>query len=262
MSPSATSDGLGRLRRLTPQGMVRANDYLNTCRLTDDPPACPRTWLFDPRWSAQFSGGTVIIPTTDAVTFKTRQSAGQYLSAMLSGVQHQALHSTSMWSWLSMFLLADLVPSASDLPAKHNLSILLAYDGEGSPSWAKEPRGWARHWLWTSWRLHEQHGLHSGISALLERGVRHWDAFEYRMFGSQKWFSSSGVMAAAERLYLYNGGGIVRGTDSKFASGGIRHFLRILPQLELIYDLYDMSGDAVLHILPKPFQEWLEKRGA
>ena len=38
--------------------------------------------------------------------------------------------------------------------------------------------------------------------------------------------------------------------------GGLRHLLRVLPQMEMTYDVYGMEPDALLEVLPADFRRW------
>ena len=108
-----------------------------------------------------------------------------------------------------------------------------------------------RHYLWGSWRLYETHG--ESVAFLLDQNLTSFGDIFQRTFGAIRIFNSDGIIQLVLRLYT---DGIRQKRGFGHAPGGLRHLLRVLDQLERTYDVYGMSPDALIRILPEEFQRW------
>ena len=234
------------LRQLTPAGIKRAQAFLAHLREHPDAHSTPPEELLSAdRYSRPFgeSAGIMVAPRT----FRTRREAGKYLSALLAPVRRKVMTDAGVWSWLGMYYLEGTAPK----PLSPNNMTLIFESGEDTSNAGRSEQQTYRHYLWGSWRLYEQHGENAAF--LLDQTISSWDDISQRAFGSRRVFSSLGVVPVILRLYTAGTrkkGGYVN------SPGGLRHLMRVLPQLELTYDVYGMEPAALLHILPEPFQRW------
>ena len=235
------------LRQLTAAGIKRAQAFL--AHLREHPDANrvpPDELLFGDRYSRPFDKGASIMVVPRR--FRTRREAGEYLSALLAPIRRKVMtDAAGVWSWLGMYYLDSTAPKTL---SPNNVTLIFE-SGEDTSNADRSEQQTYRHYLWGSWRLYEQHGENAAF--LLDQRISSWDDLSQRTFGSRRVFSSSGVVQVI--LYLYTTG---RRKKHRYVNspGGLRHLMRVLPQLELTHDVYGMEPAALLRILPEPFQRW------
>ncbi len=242
--PSAPHAGGEPLRQLTSAGIERARVFLAQLRErpeTDRTP--PRELLHGERYSRPFDETVTVEPRT----FRTRREAGEYLSGRLAPIRHRVVDDAGVWSWLGMYYFAEMAPNEL---SPNNMTFLFE-SGEHTSNASRSDLQRYRNYLWGSWTLYERHGERAAF--LLEQEISSWDDLSQRSFGSNRVFNSLGVVQLILRLYT-EGAGKKRGHIHR--AGGLRHLLRVLPQLELTYDVYGMEPDALLRVLPPVFREW------
>lgn len=236
------------LRRLTPMGIKRAQAFLKYMREhADADRRPPKELLYGDTFSRPFDATANI--QVEQRRFRTRREAGAYLSPLLAPVRRQVLDDAGVWSWLGIFYFKATAP-ASLSPT--NSTFIFEHGTEDSNAVRSEQQT-DRHYLWGSWRLYEQHG--ESAAFLLDQSISSWDDIAHRSFGSRRVFNSVGVVQSILHLYT-NGDRKKRGYGR--SPGGLRHLMRVLPQLEMTYDVYGMEPEALLRILPEPFRRWNE----
>ena len=102
---------------------------------------------------------------------------------------------------------------------------------------------------------------HRGHAVLVLAGPLHREQSIYQEITSRiDLIASQGVIDAVNTLYFdRKKGGIKRGTAaSSLHPGTLRRLVQILQQLDLTYDIYGMSGDEILELLPPEFDRWRE----
>lgn len=236
------------LRRLTVEGIKRAQAFLKYMREHPDADRdLPNELLSGDTFSRPFGTNTNI--NVEPRRFRTRRDAGAYLSPVLAPVRRQVLDDVGVWSWLGMFYFKATAPATL---SPNDMTFIFEH-GAGTSNARRSEQQTYRHYLWGSWRLYEQH--REGAAFLLDQPISSWDDLSERSIGSRRVFNSAGVVPTI--LHLYTSGyrkksGYVR------SPGGLRHLLRVLPQLEMTYDVYGMEPEALLRILPEPFRRWNE----
>ena len=157
------------------------------------------------------------------------------------------MNHAGVWSWLGMYYFAGIAPQT----LSPNNMTLIVESGEDTSNASRSEQQTYRHYLWGSWRLYEQHGEQAAF--LLDQPIASWDDLSQRTFGSRRIFSSKGIVQIMLRLYT---AGTRKKRGYARSPGGLRHLVRVLPQLELTHDVYGMEPDAVLRILPDDFRRW------
>lgn len=234
------------LRRLTVAGIRRAQAFLKHMREHPDADRTPpNELLFGDTFSRPFDANADI--KVGPRRFSTRREAGAYLAPRLAPMRRQVLDDPGVWSWLGIFYFEATAPATL---SPNDMTFIFEHGADASTPRRSEQQTY-RHYLWGSWRLHEQHGEKAAF--LLDQPISSWDDLSERSFGSRRVFNSLGVVQTI--LHLYTSGdrkksGYVR------SPGGLRHLLRVLPQLEMTYDVYGMELGALLRVLPEPFRHW------
>ncbi len=238
---SAVTTAGTRVRRLTDDGLRRAREFLAFMR---DHPSTnrepPQELLFGDRYSRRLLENVHV----DRRSLKTRREVGEYLSPRLRSIRPLVSDHAGLWSWLGIYFFADTVLVEDGI---HKLSPV----DETFVFADSNDRHAYRHYLRGAWRLYEAHG--ESVAFLLDQDLTSFGDIAERVFGSVRIFNSAGVIQLILRLFT-------RGSQQKRGfgrrPGGLRHLIRVLDQLERTYDVYGMSPDALIRILPEEFRRW------
>ena len=235
---------MSELRRLTAAGIAEARAFLAHLREHPDGDRTPPDdLLFGERCSRPFEAGAGIM--LEPRTFGTRRDAGAYLSPLLVPVRRQILDDAGVWSWLGMFYFADIVRVRDGrIHLSRDEEFLFLED-----TWSTQLR--PRHWLWSSWRLYGQYG--EGVAVLLNAGITTRSLLSDTVLANRRIFNSVGIVPLL--MHLYTDGKRPR-RNYTASTGGLQHLMRVLPQLELTYDVYGMRPEALLRVLPDDFRHW------
>lgn len=238
-------------RELTREGILEARRFLAAVR--EQPRASaepPDALLFQP----PFSRPLVDAPEVELRTFGSRREAADYLGERLQHIQHRIVDNAGFWSWLGMFYFASTAPRDDQgQPKLSPLDETFVVHHEEQQSYQRR----YRHYLWSAWRLQQQHGDEADF--LLDQPLHAFGDIADRVFSYNRIFNSAGIVTLI--LDLYTSGGRQKRNFSR-SRGGLRHLIRVLDQLERTYDVYGMSGDQLLRILPPDFDVWRSVEGA
>lgn len=230
------------LRRLTDLGIIEARRRLNLLRQGTMHLSEVSDLFRNQRWCGVFDGGVSISPQD----FRTRRETADYLSATLGHLRSRIRDDRGVWSFLGMYFLENTTErtDGTRFVAQESRHLF------GVGPRAAQRKG--EHCLWGAWQLYEQH--RDGASFLLDERLASWTDMAHRAFGSLQIFHARGVIPLMQRLYVREGRP-KRGSNK--GTGGLRHLVRVLNQLERTHDVYgDMSPDAILEILPAEFRAW------
>ena len=247
--PEQYSESATPLRQLTAAGIAQAQEFLSYLRKRPDADRTPpEKLLFGDCCSAPFDSEPTIMVEPRA--FVTRREAGAYLSPLLRPVGSRVIEDAGVWSWLGMYYLKHIAPPKL---SPNNMTLIFESGVETSNAGRSDQQVY-RHYLWGSWQIYERHGERAAF--LLDQRISSWDDLSQRSFGTRRVFTSRGVVQVMLRLYT---AGSQKKRGHVHGQGGLRHLLRVLPQLELTYDVYGMEPAALLRVLPREFQSWAER---
>lgn len=234
------------VRRLTDRGVEAFRNYLSDLR-RDPSLAPPRPLLTDPATATAVGGGRV-----EEREFQTRLDLAQYLDSALAGIESEAMEAdVHLWSWLSIFFFDQVCPAGKDgarRPGRDYRHIL-------EPGY---PYG-HRHLLAGAYLVYSVYGLDEGPAGLLlgtppgvESKIYHELAVRLNLITNQ------GVMEAAFRLYHDPETARPKhGAEGRRdVPGSLHRFIAVVQQLDVTYDLYSMSGEEILGLLPAEFDAW------
>ena len=234
-----------RARQFTPLGTQRAREFLAEVRANPSVDAAPPDELLYDGDHAQLLPNA---PDLRRQPLFTRRDAAGYLSSALGTVEYQIVDHAAFWSWVGMYLFTAIAPRDQDGVVK--LSPLdetfVVHDTE-QQSYQRR----YRHYLWSAWLLDRQHG--SQAAFLLDQPLTSFGDIADRVFSYSRIFNSVGIVQLILALYVVNGK-----QKPRFgrAPGGLRHLIRVLDQLERTYDVYGMTTESLLKILPPDFDAW------
>jgi len=231
-------------------GLARFAGYLAALRggSRADP---PRELLEDPQCTSELSAPAQV----DARPFASRWGVAQYLSEQLAPLPPEEVEENAgLWAWLALFYFDQVCPKPVEGPRKPGR------DYRHIPDFDYLYRH--RHLLYGPYVVYRRH---RGYAILVLSGPLQLESGIYQDITSrQDMLGSRGVIEALNALYLDRSRGLPkrgaqRGTN---APGTVRRFVRVMQQLDLTYDIYGMSGAAILQLLPEEFDGWQEKAKA
>lgn len=236
-----------KAREFTARGIARARRFLDEVRKNPTGPKTPpQDLLRGPEYTRPFRGDLVVDSRWHA--FSTRREIGEYLAPRLDPVRARIAGRTSFWSWLGIFHFEDtvrIVDGAARLSPLDETFVIDRMDTQNL-------RGMHRHYMRAAWQLYEVHGEDAAF--LLDQHPTARGHIADQILQSQRVFNSVGVVPLILGLYTEDGR-VRRGFQSR--PGGLRHLLRVLNQLERTYDVYGMTPEALIRILPPEFAPWV-----
>ena len=236
-----------KAREFNARGIARARKFLDEVRRNPTVhKGPPHELLVGPEYTRPFRGQLTVDRRWHA--FGSRREIGEYLALRLNPFRTRIADRTSFWSWLGMFHFEDTVRIVDGAVRLSPLDETFVIDRRDT----QNLRGIHRHYLRAAWQLYEVHG--EAAAFLLDQ--RPWARGDIadRIFQSQRIFNSTGIVPLILGLYT-DGNRPKRGFQAR--PGGLRHLLRVLDQLERTHDVYGMSPEAMIRILPPEFEPWV-----
>ena len=237
------------VRVLNEKGIQTFRRYLADLR---DASAGRPPWeiLTDPGHSAKFSGDLEV----ERRAFKDKPGMARYLGEKFSMSPASQIESNiGLWSWLSLYYfdqVSPLNPSGKRTPGQDCRHIL-----------DLDFRRHYRHLLNGPYNIYRLHGDRAPL--LLYGGLEKISKYYEQLSCRQGFVTNKGVIEAANLLYFDSHAG-----RPKYRAGGVEgkpgtllRFIDVVQQLDLTYDLYSMTGEEVLSLLPAEFDEWRPKEG-
>jgi hypothetical protein len=239
-----------KLRYLTNKGVERFRAYLAALRQGSQSPP-PYSLLEHPEFTAPLKGDAEV----EQRTFGSRLQLAQNLAHVLAGAEQDGLENeVGLWSWLSLFYFDQVCPLGENglrKPGRDYRHIL-------EPGY---PNG-HRHLLAGAWLVYSVYGLGDDLSRLLLWTPLHLESkFHHELAGRQTLITNKGILEAADKMYFRESEGHPQkgALIKKKAPGTLQRFIDVIQQLDLTYDLYSMSGEEILALLPPEFDRWKTK---
>lgn len=240
-----------RAREFTARGIERARQFLAEVRANPTGRKSPPPELIESsEFTRPFRGQLTVRVRWHA--FGSRREIGEYLAPRLSPFRSWVGDRTSFWSWLGMFHFEDAARIEDGSVKLSPLDETFVIDRRDT----QNLRGMHRHCLRSAWQLYEVHGEDAAF--LLDQPPWARGSIADRIFQSRRLFNSAGIVPLILRLYT-DGSRSKRGFHGR--PGGLPHLLRVLDQLERTHDVYGMTPDALVRVLPQEFEPWVNGVG-
>jgi len=230
------------VQRLTQVGIDLFREYLK--QLAEGDTTEPPTVLLA---DAETSEPLVPVVFVENRVFATRLEAARYLAEVFSGVPGLE-EDVGLWSWLSLFYFDQVCPVWDDgtrSPGREYRHIL-------------EPgfRHGHRHLMSGPFLVYRLHGEDALL--LLSTKRYHENKFHHELASRQSFVSNRSIIQAVNLLYFDQATRRPKrgAQDTKRRPGALHRFVDVVQQLEINYDLYSMSAEAILELLPEEFAEW------
>ena len=235
------------IRKFTDKGVEAFRAYLEELRAGSkaDPP-----WdlLTDAKTSQAIKGKGRLMQHA----FKSRLDLARYLDEAMAQVEEHSIETdVRLWSWVSLFYFDHVCPPGNRgkrKPGRDYRHIL-------EPGY---PYG-HRHLIGGAYLVYTVYGWGEHVSELLLYTPAHIESqFSHELATRQSFITNRGIMEAAHRLYFDSSAKKAkRGAQvKKNAPGTLYRFIDVIQQLDLNFDLYSMTGNEVLELLPSEFDRW------
>lgn len=243
-----------RVCELTDAGIRAAKAYLAALRRDADakPPA---GLLTDSRYSRPVAPAVSV----EQRTFANRREAGEYLKGRLAPLDSRLVEDNArLWSWLGMFYFEQVVGRYADGRMR-----IAAADVAYVIDPQSDRRGDIqshRNRLLAAWDIYTRHG-DTRAQGLLSHPLSGMEQLADRLLGAVEAYRAPGIMDLANRLYTdpatgTQKSGIAGGGQNQRPPGGIVRLLDVLNQLYMTYDVYGMTAEQLLPLLPPEFERW------
>jgi hypothetical protein len=235
-----------KVRRLTEIGIEEFRLFLATLRsgAVAEP---PRHLLTAPDASAPVQDN----PEIQEATFGTRLDAARYLDKAFSGLKLDSIETdVGFWSWLSLFYFDQVCPPGPRgirKPGRDYRHIL-------EPGY----RHGHRHLLGGAYLVYTVYGWGEEFSKLmLSTPLTTESQFHHELAARQHFVTNRGILESVYSLYFDKPTQKPkRGSLMKNTPGTLYRFIDVVQQLDLTYDLYSMTGEQILQLLPGEFDRW------
>ena len=183
--------------------------------------------------------------------FEFKIDAARYLAPLIAKVDYpKKYYAPELWGWLSAFYFESVCPiEAGGLRAMRETVRYVQVAGQ--------PRGSERHLLAFPVRLYSQFGENAPQILIGQRLTQVGEAV-IQFSVQQSLLTNPSFLSAADILYWdFDEGSMKRGAapNSK-VPGTIRRLVDVVQQLEVNFDLYAMSPEQILDLLPSEFDRW------
>jgi hypothetical protein len=234
------------VRRLTDRGIEEFRKYLERLR-AGSISGPPKELLTDSNSSEPVPGDARV----EQRTFETRLDAARYLDHALSDLEVDGIEAdVGLWSWLSLFYFDQVCPPAGDGSRKPGRD----YRHIPEPGY----RHGHRHLLGGAYLVYTIYGWGEEFGKfMLSTPLPIESKLHHELATRQSFVTNRGILESVRSLYFdEKTEKPKRGLLAKSSPGTLYRFVAVVQQLDLTYDLYSMTGEEVLALLPSEFDRW------
>lgn len=229
----------------TPEGMRIAQNYLRGIRAGGWTPL-PGGLLTEHTYSQPVEPEVYV----EERAFANRREAGQYLAEQLAPLGPDVSERPCLWSWLGMFYLERMAQAPTLRTSEYPEPAYLIDPKSHDSRYRSHHRLLMAYEVWTQW------GEDAWL--LLDEPANAMGQFTARIVHSPEIFRSKGVVRLMHTLYADRSAGKLRrgalGESRATAPpGSLPRLIDVLNQLSMTYDVYGMTEDQLLPLLPPEF---------
>lgn len=234
----------------TPEGMQVARNYLHGIRTGGWMPL-PTGLLSDHTYSLPVEPEVYV----ESRPFANRREAGEYLAERLEPLgAAQVADNAYLWSWLGMFYLEQMSRDSTRRVGEYPEHAYLVDSDLSQAAYVR-----VYHRLKLAFEIWTQQGEDAWF--MLNEPVVSLGQFTLRLVSAPEIFRSEGVVPLAHLLYANKGTGRLRAgvlgqTRADAPAGSLPRLIDVLNQLSMTYDVYGMTAEQLLQILPAEFDRF------
>jgi hypothetical protein len=237
---------MDRVREFNEAGIEKFRNYLISLRETGVSEILLTELLSDETYTNIFLNKIEIEPQN----FPTKFAFAEYMHEKVSGISpDKKYRNVGMWTWLAAYYFENVCPSDKNGIKKVGADSRYILNGN---EWDRI----FRHLLAGPVMIYDLH--HANSIILLYNPVDESGDFLAQLMGRQEIGTNRGVIEAAKILYWdAEKKRPKRGSSAQeHKSGTLRRFVDVLQQFDLTYDLYSISGEELIRLLPAEFDGW------
>lgn len=217
--------------------------------------APPRELLTDQRMTEGIEGDAEV----EDRKFVSRQEMAAYLAEALKGIDRNHLDASSgLWSWLALNYFDQLCPPdqvGRREPKREYMYVLPARESVDYHRHAYRHLLAGPYWIY---RIHKDNGR-----MFLYPPVHTHPDFAEQIASRMEYITNTELVGAMDRLYFDSAQlKPKRGGTNRKKKGTLRRFLAVMDQLDLTFDLYSLTREQVIALLPGEFDVWKGKDGS
>lgn len=228
------------LRLLNEQGIERFREFLDSGAMGEPPYAILR----DPGTSISFASDLQV----DQRVFTSKLEAARYLAKLLTDLNPADVdHNKGLWTWLALLYFKQLCPTEPDGSREvgEQYRYILSNDY----------RHYYRNLLAGPYSIFKLHGEKARV--ILHPPVHRHGDFAEQLASRQEFITNRGLLEVADTLYYDPQANTPKpGATNRRRPGNVRRLVMLVQQLDLTYDLYGMSAQQILALLPPEFNAW------
>ena len=227
-----------KLRRFNEEGIVRFDEFRDSS-LKDTERLL--AMLEDPSLSSAFG----VDVDVEGVELSNRLATGQYLYNLLEESSITGLdNDQGVWSWLAAFFFEQLCPPSGRLGER----------ARWIPS--SNYQKYYRHLLAGPYKIYRAHNDNPQRALAILANPPHTPGeISEQLASRQELVTNRSVMEVATMLYIGSDNLPKRGSGGQ-GPGSPRRFALVLNQLDLTWDLYGLSPEKLLELLPAEFDRF------
>jgi hypothetical protein len=238
-----------KLRRLTNSGLEKFNEYLD--ELTITPSSAPPFYLLESTEYTELAGD----PTDVVISaFPTRLAIAEYLDTLFKDANLTPEdRDVGLWAWLALAYFDILCPVGGNGTRKPRERVRYIPKPE---SYLK----YYRHQLLGPYLIYRANRDNpQRAMALLCKAPHIHDDIVEQLASRQELVSNHAIMELATTLYYDSASKqIKKGAAGKRGLVVPRHLADVLSQFDLTWDLYAMTADELLKVLPREFRKFAQ----
>lgn len=235
-------------RIFSEEGENEFRKYIQTLRTNH---SVPRPNLNDQPHSKEYVPSFLIDETKK---FSSKLELAEYLDECFrnhSIKRENILLEQKLWTWLAYIWFDQLAPVQTNGVRR------LREDAKYICN--SEYRDYYRHLIAGIYNIYSLHGKINSLIFLCSPIYEHNDFIE--QFASRQFIiSHKNIIETITKLYFDSSlKRPKRGAQSRDRPGNIRRFVEIIQQFELTYDIYNISPEGIIALLPSEYDEWKQQ---
>jgi len=235
------------LKRLNDEGLQLFSESIAAMRAASAGQV-PTGILDDDRFSEAIENA----PAVDHRKFESRYELGEYLVDVLSDFNWQDInHDAGLWSWLALYYFDQLCPTGAGGGRKPSMPYQYVL--------SRDYRYHSRHALRTTCDYVRQYG--NAVRFMFSKSPDERGEIIEQLSARQEIAACPAVIEAASALYNDEARYTVKKGAAGRGRGSIVRLIRVLQQYQLTYDLYSLTGNQLVNMLPAEFDRF-RGRGA
>ena len=234
-----------QLRKFTEEGITCVEGELEKIKAHQS--ANLISLLEDPKLTKEISNGCSI----ELVKFKNRMACGKYFYEFFEKNSDSKLENPEknkgLWTWLAIAWSEDLLRKKGD-PVGQMARWVLNLD------WNR----YYRHLLAGPYFVYKAHAddPNRALALLCNPNLATIGEVYEQVCGTKDMIRFPGVVGAATSLYYDPKTDSLKPSSAAKSYGSARRFTSVLNQFQLTYDIYGMSSDQILDLLPSEFDKF------